>query len=267
MQMSLPQYLRAIWARKWLALFLFLTVASAGIAVVLNMPKVFTAEASLVVDVRPDPILGPLATPIDIATQVEIFKSDKVATRAVQLLGMDKDPKALEQWRQSTEGKRVPLERFFAGLLQRGLTVEPVRLSNVISVTYTSGDSAFSAAAANAFAQSAIDTSIELKAEPAKQSAEWFEKKSKELRARFEQAQAELTKYQQARGIIINDGQMDQETARLNLLTQQLADAQATQAGITLGNATESSPDVLASSSVLSIKAQLLAKPHRPASH
>ena len=257
MTMSFSQYLRAVWSRKWLALFLFVVVAAAGSAVVRSMPNAFTAEASLVVDVRPDPILGPLATPIDIATQVEIFKSDKVATRAVQLLGMDKDPKALEQWRQFTDGKKIPLERFFAGLLQRSLTVEPVRLSNVISVTFTSPDAAFSAAAANAFAQAAIDTSIELKAEPAKQSAEWFEKRSKELRVRFEQAQANLTKYQQAKGIIISDGQMDQETARLNLLTQQLADAQATQAGIMLGNSTDSSPDVMASSSVLTIKSQL----------
>lgn len=257
MTMSFLQYLKIVWGRKWIVLPLFLLSTSVGVTLVLNMPKQYTAEASLVVDVRPDPVLGPLASPVDMATHIEIFKSDKVATRAVQLLGMDTQLGAIEQWRKSTEGKKIPLERFFATLLQRSLTVEPVRLSNVINVTFTSPDSLFAAAAANAFAQAAIDTSIELKAEPSKQSAEWFQKHLTDLRGQLEEAQGRLTKYQQDKGMLISDGQLDQETARLNLLSQQLADAQAMYAGIMTGSAGDSSPDVMASGSVMSIKSQL----------
>ena len=220
-------------------------------------PKQYTAEASLVLDVRPDPILGPLASPVDVATQVEMIRSDKVAARVVQMLSIASQASAIEEWRRSTEGKRVPMERFYASLLQRSLVVEPVRLSNIIRVNFTSPDSAFSAAAANAFAQAAIDTALELKAEPSRQSAEWFQKHLTERRNRLESSQESLTKYQQQKGMVISDGQMDQETARLNLLTQQLADAQAMLAGMSTGTPEDSSPDILSSNAVLSLKAQV----------
>jgi uncharacterized protein involved in exopolysaccharide biosynthesis len=240
MAMSLQQYLRVIWARKWLVLLLFVATSIIGSAIVLSMPKVFVAEASLVVDGRPDPLSGPMAQPIDMATQIEVLKSDKVAIRAVQILGMDKDPKAREQWLQSTEGKKVPLERYFASMLQRGMSAEPVRLSSVVTVGFTSVDSAFAATAANAFAQAAIDTSVEMKTGPAKESAALFETRLKELQGKYEEAQARLTKYQQEKGIIITDGQMSQEEERLNQLNAQLTTAQAEASGMGSGGAVDS---------------------------
>jgi uncharacterized protein involved in exopolysaccharide biosynthesis len=54
------QLLRVIWVRRWLALALFLAVAVSGIAFALLQPKVYTADALLVLDVRPDPLLGSL---------------------------------------------------------------------------------------------------------------------------------------------------------------------------------------------------------------
>lgn len=260
MAMSLRQYLRVVWARKWLVLLIFVVTATVGSVVVLNLPRLFVAEASLVVDVRPDPLLGTMVAPVDIATQIEILKSEKVATRAVQILGMDKDPKARDQWMQSTEGKKVPLERFYASLLQRGMSAEPVKLSNVVSVSFTSADSAFAAAAANAFAQAAVDTSIELKAAPALQQAAAFSERVKELRTNYEQAQSRLTKYQQEKGIIITDGQMDQENARLNQLNDQLTAAQAELSGQNHGGGGDSTPDVMTSASVQNLKAQISAQ-------
>ncbi|MES2886715.1 MAG: Wzz/FepE/Etk N-terminal domain-containing protein [Pseudomonadota bacterium] len=258
MAMSLRQYLRVIWARKWLVLVLFAVTASIGSAVVLSMPRLFVAEASLVMEVRPDPLLGNMASPIDLSTQIEIIKSEKVATRAVQILRLDQDPKAREAWLKATGGKKVPMERFFASMLQRGMMAEPLRLSNVITVTFTSPDSAFAAQAANAFAQAAIDTSIALKAEPARLAALDFQERAKELRVRYEEAQARLTKYQQDKGIIISDGQMDQENARLNLLTEQLAAAQAEQAGLVAPS--DSTTDVNASAGVQNIRSQISAQ-------
>lgn len=228
--MSIRQYLRVVWARKWLVLLLFAVTAGVGSAVVLNMPRSFAAEAALVVDVRPDPILG-IAGPAEIATEVEILKSDKVATRAVQILGMDKNPEAREAWLKATDGKQVPLERYYASMLQRGMSAQPVRLSSVIAVTFYAADSAFAAAAANAFGQAAIDVSAEMKAEPAKQDVLRYTEQAKELRASLEAAQGRLTKYQQDKGIVITDGQMDQENLRLNALSNDLTTAQAEAAG------------------------------------
>ena len=97
--MTAGQILRILWARKWLFLTLFLVVAVAGAAYTLTRPKVYVANASMVVDARPDPLLGALAVPANMATQVEIVKSDKVATRVVKILGVERSPEAVQQWR------------------------------------------------------------------------------------------------------------------------------------------------------------------------
>ena len=111
--MTPMQFLRILWARKWLALALAVVVAIAGIVFTLTMPKRYSSEASLVVDVRIDPVLGALApgftSPAFMATQIEVLKSDRVASRVVKMLGVERSPAAIQQWRESTEA-RVPLE-------------------------------------------------------------------------------------------------------------------------------------------------------------
>ena len=88
--MTLKQYLRIIWARKWLILAVSLLVSAAGIAATLLLPKQYTAETSLIVEVRVDPALGALApalaAPGFMATQVEVLKSERVASRVVKIM-------------------------------------------------------------------------------------------------------------------------------------------------------------------------------------
>ncbi|HEX6363217.1 MAG TPA: Wzz/FepE/Etk N-terminal domain-containing protein, partial [Albitalea sp.] len=138
--MSIAQYLRIIWARKWLVLALLLLATVTGTLITLFvLSKQYTAEASLVVEVRNDPVMGALApglaSPAYLATQVEILKSDRVAGRVVKMLGVERSPAAVQQWRESTDA-RIPLDRYFAQLLQKGLAVEPSRGSNVINITF-----------------------------------------------------------------------------------------------------------------------------------
>src|ERR1700712_2222873 len=135
--MTIKQYLRIIWARKWLVLSLLVVISIAGVTFTLLLPKQYTAEASMVVEMRIDPVLGALApslaAPSYMATQVEILKSERVASRVVKMLGVERSPASVQQWRDATAAK-IPLERYFASLLQRGLAVEPSRGSNVIKL-------------------------------------------------------------------------------------------------------------------------------------
>jgi chain length determinant protein EpsF len=262
--MSPLQLLRAIWSKKWLVLALAVIVAVGGTVWTLQLPKQYIAEASMVVEVRADPILGALApglaSPAYMATQVEILKSDRVASRVVKMLGVERSPAAVQQWRESTEAK-VPLERYFAGLLQRGLVVEPSRGSNVIDVRFVSQDPAFAASAANAFVQSYMDVSVELRIEPARQSAAFLDEQVKLLRSNLEQAQGRLSKFQQEKGIVVSDERLDQESARLAALINQLAltESELVDASNRQRNTgSELSPDVMQSGAVQSLKGQLV---------
>ena len=199
--MTFGQIIRIIWARKWLALALFLIVAIAGSIYTLMLPKVYVASASLVVDGRPDPLLGALSAPANMATQLEILRSDKVATRVVKLLGVELSPSAVQQWRDATKAK-IPLDRYFADLLGRGLSIEPGRGSDVININFTAEDAAFAASAANAFIQAAIQISVELQIDPARQSTPLIDGQVTAARTALEEAQTKLSQFQQSKGIL-----------------------------------------------------------------
>jgi chain length determinant protein EpsF len=263
MSMSIKQFLRIVWARKWFVLALVILVAAAGTATTLLLPKQYTADTAMIVEMRVDPVLGALApslaAPSYMATQIDIIRSERVAGRVVKMLGVERSPSAVAQWRDATNAK-IPLERYFANLLQRGLQVEPSRGSNVINVSFSAGDPIFAQAAANAFAQAYMDVSVELRVAPARQSAAFLDEQTKVLRNNLETAQARLSKIQQEKGILVSDEKFDQENARYVALSTQLNTAQAelVETGTRLRNSgRETSPDILFNPAIQSFKGQL----------
>lgn len=263
--MALIQYLHIMWARKWLVLGLFVLIAAVGVAVTLAQTKQYTAETSLIVEMRIDPALGALApalaAPSYMATQIEILRSERVASRAVKLLGVERSAAAVAEWREVTKAK-IPLERYFADKLSRGLNVEPSRGSNLINLTFSAPDPLFAQAAANAFAQAYMDVSVDLRVAPARQSAIFLDDQTKSLRANLEAAQTRLSKFQQSKGIVVSDERLDQENARYNSLIGALAGAQAERVETSARQSNtggEMSPDVLSSGAVQALKSQLVA--------
>lgn len=263
--MTLQQLLLILWARRKIALTIFGATILTTLIISLVLPKEYSASTSLVIDVKsPDPIAGMvlqgMMAPGYMATQVDIISSDRVAMRVVKMLGFDKSKEAVEQWQDATDG-RGSLEAFYAEQLQKKLDIKPSRESNVIEVKFTGRDPRFAAAVANAFAQAYIETSIDLRAEPARQYTQWFEERQKELRTKLEKAQARLTAYQQDKGILVTDDRiMDEETARLTQLTSQLAAIQgqkAEAAGRQKSGTSELSLEVMQSPVVQSIKADI----------
>jgi chain length determinant protein EpsF len=260
---GLGQYLRIVWARKWLVLALLVVIGTAGSVITMYLPKQYTAETSLVVEMRIDPALGALApalaAPNYMATQIEIIRSERVASRAVKILGVERSAAAVAQWREATNAK-IPLERYFAGVLSRGLGAEPLRGSNVINLSFSGADPIFVQAAANAFAQAYMDVSVELRVAPARQSATFLDEQGKALRANLEQAQAKMSKFQQTKGIVVSDERLDQENARYLSLIAQLANAQAERVETSTrqrNTGGEYSPDVLSSGAIQGLKAQI----------
>jgi polysaccharide biosynthesis transport protein len=262
--MTLQQFLQILLARRWVALGTLLATVAVTVVVSLLLPPTYRAETAVVIDVKsPDPIAGmvlpALAMPGYMATQVDIINSDRVARKVVRTLGMDKNPTVIEDWREATEGKGN-IEAWLAELLQKKLDVKPSRESNVISIAFKAGDPAFAAAVANAVANAYIDTNIELKADPARQYAGWFEIRSKELRTNLDKAQKRLVDYQQQHGILAGDERIDSETQRLNELQGQLVLAQSQSAEVTgkrNSAGRDSLPDVMQSSIVQALKADV----------
>lgn len=229
--MTLQQFLLILRARARIALYIFLATVLTTMVVSLLLPLQYTASTAVVIDVKsPDPIAGMvlpgLISPGYMATQVDIINSDRVAQRVVKLLRMDESPVIKEQWMDDTDGKGN-VTVWLATLLQKKLDVKPSRESNLININYTGADPDFAAAVANAFAQAYIDVNLDLKVEPARQNAVWFEGQTKLVRDKLEAAQAALSSFQQKTGIVATNERLDYETAKLNELSSQLTMVQA----------------------------------------
>ena len=228
--MTFAQFLAILRARKWVALTVFALVVLTTLAVSLLIPKNYTAAASVVVDFKPDPITAglygsnpPLAL---MATQVDVINSERVALRAIRTLKLADSASVRKQWTDDTGGVGN-IELWMVDLFRRQMTVLPARESSVITVTYRSPDPRFAAAMANAFVQAYLETSLELRVDPARQYSAFFDLRAKEARETLEKAQARLSSFQKSNGIIANDERFDVENVKLNELSSQVLALQA----------------------------------------
>jgi len=227
--MNFSQFVSILRARWKIASTVLLVTVGTVVAMSLLMPRKYTATAAILVDMKSaDPIAGiagTLGTGF-VATQADILMSDRVAQRVVRDLKLTQNANTRARWMEQTGGAGS-FESWLANGLQPSLEVKPSRESNVILVSFTSPDPKFSAALANGFVQAYLDTTLDLRVDPAKQYSTFFNSRLKELREQLEKAQTKLSAYQKENGILATDERYDVESARLNELSSQLVTVQA----------------------------------------
>jgi succinoglycan biosynthesis transport protein ExoP len=197
----------------------------------LRMAKQYVATTALVVDQRGiDQITG-LTVPVQLlagymATQSEVIASPNVARKVVEKLKLDESPVFLDKLAKNPN-ELVDTKDQVASLLLPNLDVKPSRESSLIQISFTFTDAQVAAQIANAFADAYVQTSIELRAQPAKANADWFDSQLAMLRERLAAAQLVLSNYQQQHGIVVSDDRIDIENTRLAELSRQLVESQA----------------------------------------
>lgn len=222
----------AILRARWLSI-LMVVAAGVGLAIAASnlMKKQYTSSATVLIDVKsPDPINGLLMqgmmTPSYMNTQVDLIMSEPVARRAVRELGLLGSSKVIDEWRAETGGEGE-IEAWAAKQLSKNLKIAPAKDSNLVEVAYTSRDPSFAALAANAYVKAFTDTTLLLRQEPAKRHKEFFDQNAKQLRADLEAAQARLSAFEHANGLLGDDKKVDVETNRLMELSAQYVQLQA----------------------------------------
>ncbi len=264
--MSPAQILAILRARWWIAVLVLIVTVAATVGVTMRTPKMYTANAVLIVDTKPDPVssmmFGGMASPLFMATQVEIIQSDRVAARVVRNLKLVQNPQVREQWVTATEGK-IAIETWLGEMFQKAMLVQPGRASSVLNLTYRAPDPDFAAALANAFAQAYLETGLEMRVDPAKKYSDFFDVRSKDAREKLEAAQTKLSTFQQDKGVITTDERLDIENAKLNTLSSQLVALQAlaSESGVRQAQAQRGSVDemqeVMGSSIISGLKGEL----------
>jgi len=271
MPMTVEQFFVIIAARWRSALVVFVGVVSLALAVTLLMPKRYTASAAVMLDVRtPDrtsegPSAGGLVAgmlaPSYMATQVQVVTSERVARRAIRALDLRSNEEWNEAWIDATAGKG-DFEAWLTEVLQKQLDITTLRDSNIINISYSALDPAQAAAITNAFMQSYIDTSLELKVEPARAYSSFFDERAKRLRADLAAAQSRLSSFNKTNQLLVSAERMDVENARLADLSSQLVALQSVAAQndgkrAQAGASKEQLPEVMSNPLVSQLSASL----------
>jgi protein tyrosine kinase modulator len=252
------------------ALVLLITILITAVVSVL-LPKKYVATASLLADARDE---QSMSTPTALAsqlgyvqTQTDILTSQKVARKVVQDLKLTEDKQQKADWESDTGGKGS-FEDWLADTMLKNLKIDNGG-GRILQVMYTANDPVFAATAANAFAKAYMDTVLELRVQPTRQAALWFDDQLKVLRNNLEQAQARLSKYQSDKNIVGTDERLDTDNTRLAEISAELSRVQAQNVDVTTrekqareflaqGVAADKIPDIIANPFIQGMKTELL---------
>jgi chain length determinant protein EpsF len=228
--MTFRRMLAILLARKGLAAALLLLTLVVVMGITFALDKQYTATASVVADGRPDPLsnaISPSSFGLGfIATQADVLNSDRVMFKVIRALKLTENPDVRAQF-QREEGGKGNIEVWLAESFRKRVEISPSRESNVISVSFSAQAPEFAAGMANAIVQAYIETTLELKVNPARQYAAFFEQRSTEARRALEAAQAKLSAFEKEHELLASDQRLDIETARLAELSSQLVQLQA----------------------------------------
>ena len=177
-----------------------------------------------------DPVVG-IEQPSDLlpsalATQLDVIASHNVALKVVDKLDLRKNQELRDKFFGSG-GNADDFRDWIADrLLTKNLDVEPSKEGKVINIVISTHDPQLSADMANEFANAYILTELELKMEPSRRQAAWFDMQLGSLKKVVETAQLHLSNFQRVKAVIGTDARIDVENARLDEISTQLIAAQ-----------------------------------------
>ena len=217
-------YWRVIRDRKEVILAVALLTIVTGTAYTLMMPKKFTATTQL--EVREDAMdVDPFFerqvnrmgyNPFFLMTQEKIMKSRPVLTAVIRNLNLQKVWGA-----QLNEDKSPVAPELALQILARSLRVEQDRDTTLMNISVTTEDAKLSAEIANEIANVYRDRRLFAKRREIQHAIDAMSNEVRKQQERVEEAEAELERIRQERGIaLIGRGQMGirVEATRLNML-------------------------------------------------
>jgi len=276
---------RVTWGHKWQVLAIACIFGFLAGLYAYTAAPIYEAGSLLLVDRAGDRMVtlepagnSSIGNREHLLTQVEFIKSRNVLDRVIDDLQLASHP--LYDPTIAPSGMRAMRERISAWLgrsrppppqaedvrsevhadLQRDLHVEPVRLSQMIRISFESRDPMMAARIANAVADAYIKADMDARYSMVVSANLWLNEQAEKLRANLAASERVLQAYRDEKGLIDKQSEAQGGAGRqLEALTQRLVEARvrSSQAGQALaqvrsaqGSALESTPAVIADPNV-----------------
>ena len=252
------EYWRTLRKYKW-AIFGFAAIVTllAGVIAFVSTP-IYEAQATVLIETNKKRVVtiedvysGVGGTREYFQTQAEILKSREVALRTIQKLRLydlpGYDPRApkkglaalLEQMgvvteKAPTEWNEKTLSEAVLGGFRNNLTIEPVRLSQLIIVRYQSPDAQLAARVVNTVAQTYIENDLDARYEMTRTASLWLQDRLSGLKKTLGDSEKALQEYRERNGLMaLNKGAGSSNASQeVELLTSRLIESRTNRAQI-----------------------------------
>lgn len=239
-EFNLAEYL-AMVRRHWrlVAVAVLIGLVAAGIHYAMT-PKQYMASSTLQIERRNLSPVGSSSSPwfenfwnLEFyPTQYELLQSRGLAERVVKSLDLMSDPafnptagaRTEATGARTAEEDEATLGRL-ALQVKGGLTVEPVRGTQLVRLSYSSSSPAFAAKAANAFAESFIDMGVEDRFASAGKASTFLGTQIETLKGEISEKEAQLQAFSRRTDIMTIDPGTDVTLQRMQSLNSALMEA------------------------------------------
>jgi capsular exopolysaccharide synthesis family protein len=286
------EYWRSINKRKGAIIAFTLAVALLAAVVAFVSTPVYRATATIMIEPKPQKVMTTIEdvysslgdTREHFQTQVEIIKSREVALHAVSKLRLydvpEYDPRAPKKGlaalldslgfttaQEPPEWNDDTLSTAVVSAFRGSVAVEPVRLSQLATISFESTDANLAARAANTLADAYIENDLDARYEMTRQASSWLQGRLTSLKEKLNESEETLQNYREKRGMADIKGAAQSGAGEaVQQLTMQLVNARAQRAqaenaykaikGAAQGGELSSLPAVLRSPLVAEAKRQ-----------
>jgi capsular exopolysaccharide synthesis family protein len=255
--LELALYWRAIYRRKWWLLATALVIA-VGVAIAVSfMAPVYRATVTLMIEQNRAKLVsieevysGVSPNREHYQTQAEMLHSPALAAKVIEKLGLTTNPEFDPRQRKTAawmsylpgggdvDRSEWTEERVRATVLNdvlRRITIEPVRLTQLVKVGFDAEDPELAARVANTIAEAYIDADIEIRSRLRQRATDWLAGRLSDLKDNLEGSERALQHYREKEGLPDTKGlaqsgvvrQLETLSTALNEATERRIEAEA----------------------------------------
>lgn len=256
--MELALYWRAIYKRKWWLIGAALLLAVATGAAVSLVTPMYRATVTLMIEQNKAKLVsieevysGVSPNREHYQTQAEMLRSPALASKVIEKLGLtthaEFDPRQRKrsswggwfggddvQTAAATWPEARAKEAVLTDFVNR-ITIEPVRLTQLVKVGFDASDPELAARIANAVAETYIDADIEIRARMRQRGTDWLADRLSDLKGNLENSERALQQYREREGLPDTKGlaqsgvvrQLEVLSGSLNVATEARIEAEA----------------------------------------
>lgn len=253
MEIDLRQYWRVVSRYKWGIVGLAFAITVLATLIVFAIKPVYRATNTLLIEQKQAKVVT-IQEVYDmdsgnkeyLQTQFEVLKSRDLAARVVRTLKLDENPEFVSpdadeddkkgfaiDWRSwlpqgHADNPLLPEEQKFNRVVDAfisNLTIEPVRNTQLVKISFDSHDPRLAAAISNAMAQAYIDSQMESRIAMTEQAATWLTQRLTGLKTTLEQSEQRLQAYREKNDLVeVGDVDSNGNTSIFALNAKQLQD-------------------------------------------